>query len=175
MNSKLKNEFPLILFCLCFVALLVFVLKNSPVLHIEETKEEPPQSYIATGLTKPFQAKDIWWLEKETFRDPEKFLNYMNGRRLGFHHIFKEFCRKNKLKPYNEFFGVYMEISETGVFENVMPAYTNNKNAALAKKTANYIEDYFRYTPAKGRDKIILLVRFDAKQPLILERDIQSK
>ena len=68
-----------------------------------------------------------------------------------------------------------MEISESGKFENVMPAFTSTKNALLAKDIAKHIQEYWHYTKAKGRDKLILLIRFDVKQPLILWHNVQSK
>lgn len=175
MAQKIRNDFPLILFCLCFLGLLGFVLKNSPIQETKETKQEFTQIQSAIGFTRPFQLKDFWWIGENRWRDPKKFKSFVQARAIGLHYIFKDYCKKNKLKPRHEIFGIYMEISEQGKFENVMPAITSPNNKVLAQQIANYIEKYWRYTRAHGRDKVIVLIRFDVEQQPILEFDVQSK
>lgn len=175
MKSGFQKEFPLLVFCLCFIGLLIFLLANSPTNNIQEEKPQSNIIYSVNGFTRPFLEKDIWWLEKVKWRSSQKILQYFQGRSLGLHHVYKEHLRKTKSKAHNEFFGIYMEISEEGYFKNVMPAFTNKNNEALAKKVSYYIQKYWRYTKAKGTDKLILLIRFDVKQPPILEHAVQSK
>lgn len=175
MWSKIKKEFSLIIFSLCFLGLLIFLLHISPTNQIkEETSIQQKTSYFH-GYTRIFQAKDLWWLSPKKWRNPDNVLQFLQNRSLSLHYIFKKHNRKYKRKNKNEFLGIYMEISESGKFENVMPAFTNTKNALLAKDIAEHIQEYWHYTKAKGRDKFILLIRFDVKQPPILWHNVQSK
>ena len=56
MAKKIRNDFPLILFCLCFLGLLGFVLKNSPIQETKETKQEFNKILSPTFLTPAIES-----------------------------------------------------------------------------------------------------------------------